>query len=140
MLFLLKFSESCTKSDCFRHPIELQQRKRDFSIVNNNNVRRLAMALAWGITRAGVGGNDDANIDPQNARTPTAPAASLSPSPGNLYNLWAKYQVGIGGQEACSSIFTIGMCWESKVQILPWKGDLEYGEETSERKGLVMLY
>ena len=72
--------------------------QRQFSIVNNN-VRRLAMAPVRVIPRAGVGGNDDANMGPQNARTPAAPAASLSPTPRNLYDLWAEYQVGIGGRK-----------------------------------------
>jgi hypothetical protein len=75
--------------------------QRNFAIVNSN-VRRLALAPARVIPRAGAWGNDDTNLGPQNARTPTAPAASLSPTPRNLYDLWTEYQVGIGGRKPAS--------------------------------------
>ena len=47
-------------------------------------------------------GNDDDNIagaNPQNARSP---AASLSSTPQNLYDLWKEYQVGLGGRKPAS--------------------------------------
>ena len=76
--------------------------QRHFTIVNSN-VRRLAMAPARVITRAGATeGNDDDNIagaNPQNARSP---AASLSSTPRNLYDLWKEYQVGLGGRKPAS--------------------------------------
>ena len=100
------------------HEIKLSQvadrtwMQRNFGIVNTN-MRRLGITAAvrvvqgaGAIAGAGVGGgsnNDDnmlAAAGLQNlARTA---AASLSPCPRNLYDLWAEYMFGIGGRKPAS--------------------------------------
>jgi hypothetical protein len=98
------------------HEIKLSQvadrtwMQRNFGIVNTN-MRRMGITAAFRVVQgagaiAGVGGagnNDDnmlAAAGLQNLARTTA--ASLSPCPRNLYDLWAEFMFGIGGRKPAS--------------------------------------
>ncbi|KAI2499288.1 hypothetical protein MHU86_15208 [Fragilaria crotonensis] len=131
------------------HEIKLSQvadrtwMQRNFGIVNTN-MRRLGITAAvrvvqgaGAIAGAGVGGggnNDDnmlAAAGLQNlARTA---AASLSPCPRNLYDLWAEYMFGIGGEEASIAVYTLGT-WKIQAQVFSSECDLENGAKDGEQR------
>ena len=50
-----------------------------------------------------------------------APAACLSPNPKNLFELWAEYQVGIGG-EAGKTVYQSRTRRENEEQVPPSSG------------------
>jgi hypothetical protein len=57
-------------------------------------------------------------------------AASLSPCPQNLYDLWAEYVFGIGGRKPASQFTHL----ERQAQVFSSECDLENGAEDGEQR------
>jgi hypothetical protein len=101
---------------------------KSFMVVNANLRRINLQPGVRGGTRAPPApDNDDSTAAAAlNAISGHSAAPSLSPNPKNLFQLWREYQVGIGGRKG-AWLFSESERGGMVKQILPTKGDLEFG-------------
>ncbi len=133
---LMAVQSLATQVHCEVNEIKLLQvadrtrMQRNFGIVNTN-MRRMGITAAFRVVQgagatAGVGraGNNDDNDDSDDNMLAAAglqnlartAAASMSPCPQNLYDLWAEFKFGIGGGKPASQ-FTLFERGKSIAQV-----------------------
>ena len=73
---------------------------RQFGMVNRN-LRRIALATFRPVNRGAAVGNNIHDVgDNAGAVVPLLVSCTLSWTPRSLYDLWAEYEIGIGGRKA----------------------------------------